>query len=83
MACINPDGTLSEVAKRVLGRLADPHTVPELASATGLPVYRIRATVRETGRARLIEAATDDADPRDGPWRLTDLGEEALELDAA
>lgn len=83
MACINPDGTLSEVAKRVLGRLADPHTVPQLAAATGLPVYRIRATVRETGRAGLIAAATDDADPRDGPWLLTELGEEALELDAA
>jgi hypothetical protein len=81
VACINPDGSLSVVAKAVLSRLATPMTVPALAEATGLPVYRIRATIRETGRARLIAAAADDADSRDGPWLLTDLGQEALTLD--
>lgn len=83
MACINPDGSLSTVAKAVLGRLGErPARVPELARDAGLPVYRVRATVRETGRAGLIAPAGDDADPRDGPWRLTDLGREALTLDA-
>lgn len=82
MACINPDGSLSTVARAVLGRLGQrPERVPELARAAGLPVYRVRATVRETGRAGLIAPAAADADPRDGPWRLTDLGREALTLD--
>lgn len=81
MACINPDGSLSVVAKAVLSRLDTPMTVSALAEETGLPVYRIRATIRETGRARLVVPATDDADSRDGPWLLTDLGHEALALD--
>ena len=74
MACINPDGTLTEVARRVLGALAEPAGPEDLAARTGLPLHRIRATLRETGRAKLIEA--------DGTaWRLTGLGREALDLD--
>ncbi len=81
MACINPDGTLSVVAKRVLTEMRQPHTAAAAARAVGLPLFRIRATVRETSRAGLIAAAGEDAE--DGPvWRLTDLGEEALEIDA-
>lgn len=76
MACINPDGTLSVVAKAVLGLLGERPYEPEaLAEAAGLPLYRVRATIRETGRAGLI-AADGEA------WRLTELGAEALELDA-
>jgi hypothetical protein len=78
MACINPDGTLSEVARRVLGALArrgsEFSTPEDLAGGTGVPLHRVRATVRETGRAKLIEG--------DGAgWRLTALGREALDLD--
>jgi hypothetical protein len=75
LACINLDGTLTEVARQVLSALTAPLTPEEVAARTGLPLYRIRATFRETGRAGLIEAA-------DGGWRLTDLGREALELDS-
>ena len=75
MACINPDGTLTEVARRVLGALAEQPAGPEaLAARTGLPLHRIRATLRETGRAKLIE-------PDGTAWRLTGLGREALDLD--
>lgn len=76
MGCINPDGTLSTVARTVLTLLHAPHTAETAAAATGLPLYRVRATIRETGRANLIE-------PVGEAWRLTPLGEEALELDAA
>lgn len=78
MACINPDGTLTEVARRSLTLLAQPHTVAELSAAAGLPVWRVRATLRETGRAWLVERL--DPDATDPVWRLTELGEEALEL---
>jgi hypothetical protein len=78
MACINPDGTLTEVAKRSLTLLSAPHTVAQLAAAAGLPVWRVRATLRETGRAKLV--ACLDPEAADPPWRLTELGAEALEL---
>lgn len=79
MACINPDGTLSVVARRVLSLLRRPHDLPALAAATGLPVWRLRATIRETGHARLIAPAEEAGPDR---WALTALGEEALALDA-
>lgn len=81
MACINPDGTLSEVAKRVLTRLANPHSAAAIAKAAGLPLFRVRATIRETGRAALIAEVGQDPDGQ-AVWRLTDLGFEALEIDA-
>ena len=78
MACINPDGTLTEVAKRSLTLLAVPHTSARLAEAAGLPLWRVRATLRETGRAKLV--ACLDPDAADPSWQLTELGAEALEL---
>lgn len=78
MACINPDGTLTEVARRSLTLLAVPHTAAQLAEAAGLPVWRVRATLRETGRAKLIACLDPEAD--DPAWQLTELGVEALEL---
>ncbi|MGO1076264.1 hypothetical protein [Inquilinus sp. CA228] len=78
MACINPDGTLTEVAKRSLTLLAVPYTAAGLAEAAGLPLWRVRATLRETGRAKLV--ACLDPDAADPSWRLTELGVEALEL---
>lgn len=74
MACINPDGTLTEVAARVLSALLERRAGTEgLAAATGLPLYRVRGTVRETGAAGLIEEGSEG-------WRLTDKGREVLEL---
>lgn len=76
MACINPDGTLSAVAKAILSLLDRPLTPERIAAETGLPLYRVRASLRETGRARLVAE-------EGGAFRLTELGAEALELDAA
>jgi hypothetical protein len=73
MACINPDGTLSVVAHRVLSALTRPATAAALAHASGFPLYRVRGTVRETQAAGLIE-------PVEGGYRLTDKGREVLEL---
>lgn len=83
MACLNPDGTLTRFARAVLETLAvHPASAAAIARERGLPLYRIRATLRETATAGLIEStpgpipASDDA-----VWRLTALGSEALELD--
>ena len=75
MACINPDGTLSTVARALLELLATRHGAEQAAVALGLPLYRVRATARELTRAGLIAGAAD------GLVR-TPLGREALDLDA-
>lgn len=92
MPCLNPDGTLTRFAHGVLSHLAAaPAGIAAIARATALPLYRLRATVRETAAAGLIEPALGGslthpiwdrglADER--PWRLTALGREALELGA-
>ena len=73
MACINPDGTLSVVAHRVLSALTRPLAPEALAQAAGVPLYRVRGTLRETGAAGLIEQV-------EGGYLLTDKGREVLEL---
>ncbi|MBP7228173.1 MAG: hypothetical protein KA988_03615 [Longilinea sp.] len=55
MACVNPDGTLSPSARTLL-RAADVLQTPaELAQRTGLPLFRIRASVRELIEANLLQ----------------------------
>jgi len=74
MACINPDGTLSTVARALLELLETPHTVEDSASILNFPLFRIRASVRELQRATLIE-------PTSAGLIRTSLGSEALALD--
>ena len=78
MACINPDGTLSTVARRTLERLASPTDLASLVADLGLPLWRVRATLRETGRAGLV-IANESVTP--ATFRISDLGREALEID--
>lgn len=75
MACINPDGTLTLVAQAVLTSLDPPRTIEDAAATAGFPLYRVRATFRETQAAGLIEA-------HDDRYGLTDKGREVLELSA-
>ena len=75
MACINPDGTLSAVARALLQLLETPHTAEASAQALELPLFRIRATVRELSRAGLIDQTAEGLS-------RTALGGEALILDA-
>lgn len=74
MACINPDGTLSLVARGLLELLAAPHSAERAAIELELPLFRIRATVRELSRAGLIEHTA-------AGLTRTALGDEALVLD--
>ena len=78
MACINPDGTLSAVARRILEILDRPADPAGLAAKLGLPLWRVRATLREIGRAGLVVA--DDGNTP-ATFRISDLGHEALEID--
>lgn len=79
MACLNPDGTLTIVARAVLTALARPAVAAEVARRAGVPLYRARASLREMGGHRLVDA---EGDGEAAVWRLTEAGTEALEIDA-
>jgi predicted transcriptional regulator len=67
MACINPDGTLTPAAQAVITALKTPCAPADLAQVTGLPVYRIRSTIRELLEAGLVLETG-------GKYQLTDSG---------
>jgi predicted transcriptional regulator len=71
MACINSDGSLSGAAKKVLGAMQSPTTLEDVSESTMLPLYRIRASVRE-----LIEAGL--AEEKNGLYSITATGRARL-----
>ena len=71
MACINPDGTLTPSAKKVLIELDVPSTTAEISQTTGLPVYRIRSSLRE-----LVEAGFVAVDGE--KYSITQQGKDSL-----
>jgi len=73
MACVNTDGTLTQSARSVLAAAREPALSEEIAGQTGLPLYRIRSSLRELHDAGLLEAQLD------GRYRLTTAGSERIE----
>lgn len=70
MGCVNPDGSLTPVAVQMLRALAsmpDGGDAESVAQATGRPLYRARASLRE------LEAAGFVALDR-GAHRVTSAG---------
>jgi len=55
MACINPDGTLTPSAKKVLFALRTPGTQSDVADLTSMPMYRVRVSLRELIEAGFLE----------------------------
>jgi predicted transcriptional regulator len=55
MACVNPDGTLSESAKALLMALAIPTAAEEIAKKVGQPLFKVRSSLRELAAAGLIQ----------------------------
>jgi len=54
MPCVTPDGTLTETAKALL-KLTEQPTAPEdIAAGLGLPLFLIRASLRELVNANLL-----------------------------
>lgn len=72
MACINADGSLTSVAKHILKYLIQPMTEEALAKEVGLPLFRIRMSVREFLEAKLIKQEEDK-------YIITDKGKEKLQ----
>ena len=54
MACLAADGSLTESGRRMLDAVADGATAEDVARATALPLYRVRAGLRELAAAGLV-----------------------------
>jgi predicted transcriptional regulator len=67
MACINPDGTLTQTAQKVLDALDAPAKDMEIAAHMSFPVYLVRSSLRELEKLGLIRET-------DGLYELTELG---------
>ena len=72
MPCINPDGTLTLSAKAMLSAVLSPATPEEVAKSTGLPLFRIRSSIREMQEAGLVEE-------KEGKYLATRIGKEKSE----
>jgi predicted transcriptional regulator len=55
MACVNPDGTLSESARALLRALANPTAAEEIAKQVRQPLFKVRSSLRELAAAGLIQ----------------------------
>jgi hypothetical protein len=65
---------LTKIAHAVLTALNPPKSAYQVSVAAGVPLYRVRATLRETAAAGLIVTMADEL------IGLTDKGLEVLEL---
>ncbi len=83
MACVRPDGSLTEAAVRALGLLAGGEAVQALAvaKALGKPLFIARGILRELGEARLVTAEGEAVagSPATALFRITPAGEAARE----
>lgn len=73
MACLKPDGTLTETGRAALAALRVHGSEDAAAQASGLPVYRVRMLARSLMEEGLLER-------RDGRLVPTEFGEEKLKL---
>ena len=75
MACINEDGTVTPTARSLLEILSRPLAADEASAALALPLFRVRASLRELEAAGLVRnegdryVATEKAGPlvKNGP----------------
>ncbi len=71
MACVNGQGELSESARRMLAVMEHPATPEDVAARAELPLFRVRAGLREMAEAGLVEL-------KDGAYAPTPLGRALL-----
>ncbi len=71
MPCLNPDGQLTEAAQRILSAMENPLPLSQVATVTGLPMYRIRSAARELAEAGFAAEAGQK-------WQITGTGLAAI-----
>jgi predicted transcriptional regulator len=59
VGCVNVDGTLTRSGVLIFLALQTPMTPKEAAKETGVPLFKVRSSIREFLDARLVQAADD------------------------
>jgi len=72
MACVKPDGTLTENAKAVLRQLDRPLSPEEIAPRVNRPLFQARSILRELKSQTLVLEETP------GLFTISDLGKAKL-----
>jgi predicted transcriptional regulator len=71
MACVKPDGSLTETAKVLLRQLEKPLNAEEIAPRIGQPLFKVRSVMRELlSNGLAIEV--------NGRFQISSKGEEKL-----
>ena len=71
MACVKPDGSLTETAKVLLRQLKNPLNAEEMAPLVGQPLFKVRSVMRElVGNGLAMEV--------EGRFQISSKGEEKL-----
>ncbi len=73
MACVNDQGELSDSARRMLTVMEHPATPEDVAACTELPLFRVRAGLREMDEAGLVEL-------KNGSYIATQQGRALLQV---
>jgi len=71
MACVNPDGTVTESAKALLTALKNPLTPEDIAKQVGQPLFKVRSSLREMVQAEFVREDN-------GKYVITEKGKEKI-----
>jgi predicted transcriptional regulator len=71
MACVNPDGTITESARALLGIIENPKTPEEISKQLGQPLFKIRSSLREMVSADLVKE-------EGGRYKISEKGKEKI-----
>jgi predicted transcriptional regulator len=71
MACVNPDGSLTESAKALLKSISTPLGPEEISKKLGQPLFKIRSSLREMVSAGLVNEEK-------GKYIVTKMGKEKI-----
>ena len=74
MACVKPDGSLTETAKTLLRQLENFLTAEEIAPRIDQPLFKVRSVMRElVGNGLAMET--------DGKFQITSKGQEKMNVE--
>lgn len=71
MPCVLPDGSVTPTAKKVLSAALQEKSAEEISELTGMPLFRVRSSIRELLNEGLIEE-------KGGKYLTTDKGKEKI-----
>lgn len=67
MACVNADGSLTPIAQKVLASVDQPASVEVISQRSDVPLYRVRASMRELVTLGMVEEIAEQ-------FTITDKG---------